>query len=197
MSMHTVAPVPLRVRRVHYSSSFPPDAKQRDDRAPHIIQHQFGIVNHFMFVVVSKGNVIEPSGLFACRHKVSCTLCSSSRCSSRLFAGTVPYLYRFRIVIVPLCTSNLPTAVQTLLGGIASSRPHRRTDSTVRPTPGTTDVRYSYSWYEVPYWYEYLLHAGRRAGRQASRTHPERIPNASRTNPERIPSENEGSRIYM
>ena len=27
------------------------------------------------------------------------------------------------------------------VGGIAASRPHRRTDSTVRPTPGTTDVR--------------------------------------------------------
>ena len=60
---------------------------------------------------------------------------------------------------------------------------------------------YEYSWYEVPYWYEYLLpacmHAGRQAGRQASRTNLERIPYESRTNPERNPSDNEGSRIYM
>ena len=60
---------------------------------------------------------------------------------------------------------------------------------------------YEYSWYEVPYWYEYLLpacmHAGRRAGRQASRTNPKRNPNEFCTNSKRIPSENEGSRIYM
>ena len=78
------------------------------------------------------------------------------------------------------------------VGGIAASRPHRRTDSTVRPTPGTTDVRIRYSWYEVPYWYEYLLpacmHAGRQAGRQASRTNLERIPNAYRKFRERIPN---------
>ena len=35
------------------------------------------------------------------------------------------------------------------------------------------------------------------AGRQASRTNLERIPNEFRTYPERIPSDNEGSRIYM
>ena len=45
------------------------------------------------------------------------------------------------------------------VGGIAASRPHRRTDSTVRPTPGTARLMYEYSWYEVPYWYEYLLPA--------------------------------------
>ena len=93
------------------------------------------------------------------------------------------------------------------VGGIAASRSHRHTDSTVRPTPGTTDVRIRYSWYEVPYWYEYLLPACMQGDRQEGR-HPERIPNsyrkhtehiakALRTNHERIPSENEGSRIYM
>ena len=50
------------------------------------------------------------------------------------------------------------------VGGITASRPHRRTDSTVRPTPGTVRLMYEYSWYEVPYWYEttsteYLLPA--------------------------------------
>ena len=47
---------------------------------------------------------------------------------------------------------------------------------------------YEYSWYEVPYWYEYLLPACAHAqgGRQEAgipnkyRTHTERIPNASR-----------------
>ena len=54
--------------------------------------------------------------------------------------------------------------------------------STVRPTPGTsTRLMYEYSWYEVPYWYEYLLPACWHAGRQAAGSrHPERIPNAFR-----------------
>ena len=105
------------------------------------------------------------------------------------------------LVRVPLFCIQFAYGCTNFVGGIAASRPHRRTDSTVRPTPGTTDVRYEYSWYEVPYWYEYLLpacmHAGRQAGRQASRTNLERIPNESRTNPEHTPSDNEGSRIYM
>ena len=71
------------------------------------------------------------------------------------------------------------------VGWIAASRSHRRTDSTVRPTPGTTDVRIRYSWYEVPYWYEYLLPACMQGDRQEGR-HPERIPNAYRTHIERI-----------
>ena len=42
----------------------------------------------------------------------------------------------------PYCTIQFAYDGRTnFVGGIAASRPHRRTDSTVRPTPGTTDVR--------------------------------------------------------
>ena len=112
----------------------------------------------------------------------------------------VPY----RAIVNPLICccqykSNLPTAVQTLLGG----SPHRGRIAapTVPYDLPLVRLMYEYSWYEVPYWYEYLLpacmHAGRQAGRQASRTNLVRIPFESRTNPERTPTDNEGSRIYM
>ena len=104
----------------------------------------------------------------------------------------------FCIQSVILCFNNiqiqfaiLPTAVQTFLGG----SPHRgRIAAPTVPYDDLPLVRlmYEYSWYEVPYWYEYLLPAcmqgGRQAGMQASRTNPERISNESQTNPERIPN---------
>ena len=71
--------------------------------------------------------------------------------------------------------SNLPTAVQTSLGG----SPHRGRIAapTVPYDLPLVGLMYEYSWYEVPYWYEYLLpacmHAGRQAGMQASRTNLE------------------------
>ena len=56
-----------------------------------------------------------------------------------------------------LSSSNLPTAVQTLLGG----SPHRGLIAapTVPYDLPLVRLMYEYSWYEVPYWYEYLLPA--------------------------------------
>ena len=53
--------------------------------------------------------------------------------------------------------SNLPTAVQTLFGG----SPHRGCIAAPAVQYDLPLVRlmYEYSWYEVPYWYEYLLPA--------------------------------------